>query len=102
MPPRSRGGWITFILRPAYPARLSGTFHPHQNLGPALFETVYELTLARKLEKRGLSVQRQVLIPTAHDGHRFEVDGSRRTLSVPPCLRASVRPKRSMNGQIIR
>ena len=37
--------------------------HLHQDLGPGLLETVYEVTLARKLEKRGLSVQRQVPIP---------------------------------------
>ena len=32
----------------------------HQALGPGLLETVYEVTLAHALEKRGLSVQRQV------------------------------------------
>ena len=34
--------------------------HLHQSLGPGLLETVYEVTLARILEKRGLSVQRQI------------------------------------------
>ena len=37
--------------------------HLHQDLGPGLLETVHEVTLARKLEKRGLIVQRQVPIP---------------------------------------
>ena len=37
--------------------------HLHQDLGRGLLETVYEVTLARKLQKRGLIVQRQVPIP---------------------------------------
>jgi GxxExxY protein len=32
----------------------------HRVLGPGLLELVYEVTLAHKLEKRGLKVQRQV------------------------------------------
>ena len=32
----------------------------HQELGPGLLETVYEVTLATRLRKRGLSVERQV------------------------------------------
>jgi GxxExxY protein len=35
----------------------------HRNLGPGLLETVYEVTLARALERRGLAVQRQVSVP---------------------------------------
>ena len=35
----------------------------HRNLGPGLLETVYEVTLARALERRGLAVQRQVAVP---------------------------------------
>jgi len=34
----------------------------HRNLGPGLLETVYEVTLARSLERRGLMVQRQVVV----------------------------------------
>jgi len=30
--------------------------HLHQDLGPGLLETVYEVSLAAKLQKRGLSV----------------------------------------------
>ena len=44
----------------------------HQDLGPGLLETVYEVTLARKLEKRGLFVQRQFPIPIIYDGQEFE------------------------------
>ena len=32
----------------------------HRNLGSGLLETVYEVTLARALERRGLAVKRQV------------------------------------------
>lgn len=43
----------------------------HRDLGPGLLESVYEVTLAHKLEKRGLSVMRQVNIPIEYDGHLF-------------------------------
>lgn len=46
--------------------------HLHQDLGPGLLETVYEVTPARKLEKRGLSVAGQVPIPIEYDGQRFD------------------------------
>lgn len=55
--------------------------HLHQDLGPGLLETVYEVTLARKLEKRGLSVQRQVPISIEYDGQKFE-EGFRADLIV--------------------
>lgn len=55
--------------------------HLHQDLGPGLLETVYEVTLARKLEKRGLSIQRQVPIPIEYDGQRFD-EGFRADLIV--------------------
>jgi GxxExxY protein len=44
----------------------------HQDLGPGLLETVYEVTLARKLEKRGIFVRRQVPISIVYDGQEFE------------------------------
>jgi len=55
--------------------------HLHQDLGPGLLETVYEVTLARKLEKRGLSVQRQVPIAIEYEGQRFD-EGFRADLIV--------------------
>lgn len=53
----------------------------HQALGPGLFESVYEVTLARSLEKRGLKVQRQVPIPIVFEGERFD-EGFRADLIV--------------------
>ncbi len=47
-------------------------FQLHQDLGPGLLETVYEVTFARKLEKRGLIVQRQVPIRIVYEGLEFE------------------------------
>ncbi len=55
--------------------------HLHQALGPGLLETVYEVTLARQLEKRGLSVQRQVAVPIEFEDDQFE-EGFRADLVV--------------------
>jgi len=53
----------------------------HQGLGPGLLESVYEITLARQLEKQGLSVQRQVAVPIEFEGDRFD-EGFRADLIV--------------------
>ncbi len=53
----------------------------HRGLGPGLLETVYEVTLARKLENRGLSVARQVSIPIEYEGELF-TEGFRADLIV--------------------
>lgn len=55
--------------------------HLHQTLGPGLLESVYEATLARQLEKRGLTVQRQVAVPFNFEGEQFE-EGFRADLVV--------------------
>jgi len=44
----------------------------HRELGPGLLETVYEVVLAHELTARGLSVERQVPVPTEYRGMRFE------------------------------
>jgi GxxExxY protein len=44
----------------------------HRELGPGLFETVYETVLAGRLEVRGLKVARQVPVPLVFDGHSFD------------------------------
>ena len=44
----------------------------HKELGPGLLESVYEVILAYKLEKRGLSVKRQVSIPIEYQGIKFD------------------------------
>ena len=44
----------------------------HTKLGPGLLESVYEAVLARELERRGLSVERQIPIPIEYEGLRFD------------------------------
>lgn len=53
----------------------------HQDLGPGLLETVYEVILARKLKQQGLSVQRQFPIGIEYEGQRFD-EGFRADLIV--------------------
>lgn len=44
----------------------------HQALGPGLLESVYEVILAHRLERHGLSVQRQVKVPISFEGESFD------------------------------
>ena len=44
----------------------------HIGLGPGLLESVYEVVLARDLEKRGFRVERQKSVPFEYDGIVFE------------------------------
>lgn len=44
----------------------------HRELGPGLFEAVYETVLSGRLARRGLRVTRQVPVPITFDGHDFE------------------------------
>jgi GxxExxY protein len=53
----------------------------HRDLGPGLLETVYEVTLARALERRGLRVQRQVGVAIEYKGETFN-EGFRADLIV--------------------
>ena len=45
----------------------------HRNLGPGLFETVYETVLAGRLEARGLKVARQFPVPLQYEGYSFDM-----------------------------
>jgi iron complex transport system substrate-binding protein len=53
----------------------------HTRLGPGLLESVYERVLTYELEKRGLTVERQVPVPIAYDDICFE-EGFRADLIV--------------------
>ena len=44
----------------------------HKELGPGLFETVYEVILTHELKKHGLNVKRQVPISIEYDGIKFD------------------------------
>ena len=43
----------------------------HKALGPGLLESVYEVVLARDLERRGLRAARQQLVSFEYDGLEF-------------------------------
>ena len=49
-------------------ALIDCAIYVHRGLGPGLLENVYEIVLFRELEKRGVSVQRQVPVPIEFDG----------------------------------
>ena len=53
----------------------------HMELGPGLLESVYEVVLARALEKRGFHIERQKVIRFEYDGMVFE-EGFRTDLLV--------------------
>lgn len=53
----------------------------HRELGPGLWESVYEIILVHELHQQGLSVQRQVPIPIEYHVIRFE-EGFRADLFV--------------------
>ena len=57
----------------------------HIGLGPGLLESVYEVTLARTLERRGFRVERQKVIRFEYDGMVFE-EGFRTDLLVEGCV----------------
>ena len=57
----------------------------HMNLGPGLFESVYEAVLARELERRGLAVERQRSVTFEFDGMTFD-EGLRADLLVEGCV----------------
>lgn len=44
----------------------------HMDLGPGPLESVYAVTLARKIERRGLDVHREVVIPIEYEGEQFD------------------------------
>lgn len=47
-------------------------FRIHRDLGPGLLESVYEILLARALERRGYRVERQKPISFTFDGVSFD------------------------------
>ena len=95
-------GWERFLLprgvsshqpqgeRPVNIEETSATvidtaFHIHCGLGPGLLESVYEEVLARLLRRRGLAVERQVMVKFEYDGLIFH-EGLRIDLLVAGCL----------------
>ena len=53
----------------------------HKELGPGLLESVYEVLMADELRRRGLRVDRQVVVPITYRGRSFS-EGFRVDLSI--------------------
>jgi len=43
----------------------------HREIGPGVLESVYEAVLAKRLDRRGLVVERQKIVPLTIDGEDF-------------------------------
>lgn len=44
----------------------------HRTLGPGLLERIYETCLSYELQKRGIAVKRQVVVPIRYDNLNFD------------------------------
>jgi GxxExxY protein len=57
---------------------VDAAFRVHTKLGPGLLESVYQVCLAHELSKRGLRVEREVIVPVVYDEieiqKAFEID----------------------------
>jgi GxxExxY protein len=51
---------------------LDTSFKLHTKFGPGLFESVYENILAYELQKNGLQVERQKILPIVYENLRIE------------------------------
>jgi GxxExxY protein len=60
---------------------VDAAYNVHQKLGPGLLESVYEVSLAHEIIKRGCKVQRQIAIPIKYDNLTFD-EGFRADLVV--------------------
>ena len=69
----------------------------HQALGPGLLESVYELTLARQLERQGLEIRRQVPVPIEFEGQRF-VEGFRADMIVSEKVIVELKSVQNLNA----
>ena len=65
-------------------------FQIHAELGPGMFESVYEVALAKRLEKRGMRVERQKGISLTIEGTMF-TDAFRADLVVEDVLLIEVK-----------
>lgn len=50
---------------------VDAAYRVHKTLGPGLLESVYETALAYELEKRGLRIARQQVIPVVYEAVRM-------------------------------
>ncbi len=71
-------------------AIVDSAFRVHSKLGPGLLESVYETCLVHELQKRGLKVQRQLVMPLEYDDLRID-SGLRLDLLVENCVVVEVK-----------
>ena len=53
-------------------AIVDSAFAVHQNLGPGLLESIYEVCFCHELLKRDVPFRRQVVVPVLYDGLQFD------------------------------
>jgi GxxExxY protein len=66
-------------------AVIDSAYNIHREVGPGLFEAVYELVLADALETKGLQVSRQVPVPIRINGKVYD-EGFRADIVVNGCV----------------
>ena len=66
-------------------AIVDAAYQVHRELGPGLFESVYEAVLADALINEGFSVARQVAVPIKFKGKVYD-EGFRADLVVEGCV----------------
>jgi GxxExxY protein len=64
---------------------VNAVFAVYKALGPGLLESVYALCIAHEVAKRGLSVERQVVLPIVYDGMELD-NGLRLDMLVQQCV----------------
>lgn len=69
---------------------VDAAFRVHSQLGPGLLESVYETCLIHELNKRGIPVVRQLMLPVVYDGLRIDA-GLRIDLLVDDALVVEVK-----------
>ena len=51
---------------------VDAAFKVHSTLGPGLLESVYEACLVHELTRRGMAVQKQVVLPIVYEGEQID------------------------------
>src|ERR1041385_4228449 len=69
---------------------VQAAFAVHTEMGPGLLESVYEKCLAHAIRRRGLQVQRQILLPIEFEGLRIN-SGLRLDMLIDDCLIVEVK-----------
>jgi GxxExxY protein len=82
-PISARENWAAKIV-------VNAAFAVHTSLGPGLLESVYEKCLCHAIGRRGLAVQRQLLLPIEFEELRIN-SGLRLDMLVDDCLIVEVK-----------